>query len=551
MEAVLLKQAKEKFLRMRMNEENLFEEVSDTNTAYEKTIPNNSLSYCSVDAIGGKSVKWNQLVNDSSLLIDTETIGGVTKTYLNGFYKFNGVSTSASVFPLTGISSSKENCISGHKYFFSFYDANVGYVQVKYISTDSDFANTYDATIRGKVIVQATQNDKFRANFRTYNGETYDNLEVKYKAVDLTAIYGSGNEPTSVDDPRIAMIEAIAEQRPQYDEGSIIDAVTDEVVVRGKNLFPYSDLSTASAGYSLNKMLCQLKKGTYTLTATTESDVGESAFVFLQDNETVQTVTINNTWHPIGTREKRTFTLNKDTTKVSVYHNSASGYKDIQIEYGSTDTAYSPYRESVSYTIPQAIRNIEGYGWSVGSVYNEVDFENKKFIQRVGRVVFNNEIPQGFSVWGNASSSTLDSVTCAIIGFGTISKYAYNSRLGVTNRFQKVTTNVQSTTGLPNTWNFHIAASYSNYAYFKLTASELEISELDDNAITAAFKEWLKRNPLTVYYELAEPIITDITDILDSFEVEGGGSITFHQSDDSLHLPVPSKISYILKEEGT
>lgn len=49
------------------------------------------------------------------------------------------------------------------------------------------------------------------------------------------------------------------------------------------------------------------------------------------------------------------------------------------------------------------------------------------------------------------------------------------------------------------------------------------------------------------YYELAEPIITDITEemlgVLEPFDVEGGGAITF---ENNAKLPVPSSVEYIV-----
>lgn len=57
----------------------------------------------------------------------------------------------------------------------------------------------------------------------------------------------------------------------------------------------------------------------------------------------------------------------------------------------------------------------------------------------------------------------------------------------------------------------------------------------------------------TTYYELATPITTDITalmgDALDPFDVEPGGTITFHfpAADDGFELDVSAKIQYITK----
>ena len=45
---------------------------------------------------------------------------------------------------------------------------------------------------------------------------------------------------------------------------------------------------------------------------------------------------------------------------------------------------YKPYNRA-TLTIPEALKNLDGYGWGVNeSVYNYVDFEKKQFVKRVG-----------------------------------------------------------------------------------------------------------------------------------------------------------------------
>jgi hypothetical protein len=56
-----------------------------------------------------------------------------------------------------------------------------------------------------------------------------------------------------------------------------------------------------------------------------------------------------------------------------------------------------------------------------------------------------------------------------------------------------------------------------------------------------------------LYYELANPIVTDIStlipdDFLRNMEVEAGGSVTFKNSNgDSYCIPVPSEEEYVVK----
>ena len=71
------------------------------------------------------------------------------------------------------------------------------------------------------------------------------------------------------------------------------------------------------------------------------------------------------------------------------------------------------------------------------------------------------------------------------------------------------------------------------------------------NQDTALLKEDLKDTVL--YYELAEPIVTNIADIipegfLEAMEVEAGGSLTFQNSNgDSYKVPLPNTVEYAVK----
>lgn len=75
---------------------------------------------------------------------------------------------------------------------------------------------------------------------------------------------------------------------------------------------------------------------------------------------------------------------------------------------------------------------------------------------------------------------------------------------------------------------------------------------VNDTAYTdaTAFKQAM--SGVILYYELANPIVTDISslipdDFLRNIEVEAGGSVTFKNSNDSYLIPVPSEEEYIVK----
>lgn len=57
----------------------------------------------------------------------------------------------------------------------------------------------------------------------------------------------------------------------------------------------------------------------------------------------------------------------------------------VQIEKGSAKTDYAPYRCN-RYPIPDAVRNLTGYGWSAGEAYNAIERTDDgwQYVQRVG-----------------------------------------------------------------------------------------------------------------------------------------------------------------------
>lgn len=177
-----------------------------------------------------------------------------------------------------------------------------------------------------------------------------------------------------------------------------------------------------------------------------------------------------------------------------------------------------------AYPIPEAIRNLPGYGWSAGTARNYVDYENKKYVQCV------NSVDLGTKNWlmykdGDYTPFFYLNGISDIRG-GTpnflCSKYQY-AKIGVTD----------NVTGL--------------------YVLESTIVRVRDTAYTdaAAFKQAM--SGVMLYYELETPIVTDISTLIDddflrNIEVEAGGSVTFKNSNgDSYRIPVPSEEEYIVK----
>lgn len=188
-----------------------------------------------------------------------------------------------------------------------------------------------------------------------------------------------------------------------------------------------------------------------------------------------------------------------------------------------------------TYPIPESIRNLPGYGWSAGTARNWVDYENKQYHQCV------DSVDLGTLNW---KLNTTSGVGKHFYGIVDRTKFKYLGAPGTTvhnilcSKYQTV---VRSA-------NVFVDKTIT------LDGANTAISQIQvkDTAYTDAttFKQAMAG--VILYYELATPIVTDISTMIDddflrNIEVEAGGSITFKGSNDSYRIPVPSEEEYIVK----
>jgi hypothetical protein len=345
-------------------------------------------------------------------------------------------------------------------------------------------------------------------------------------------------------------------------DGEIISAGTTEIVEQGKNLFDKSGKENSDAytipmyyngRYKGLKIPCE--NGDYIISTKHKSGyvsgMSKSVYVFDSEIRTDNNITGLIIEHLTG------YGYNVDKTGIiSVKHgyiilsvfsgeSTSTDRKsffdlcDIQIEKSPTATAYAPYHSNV-YQIPEAIKALPGYGWSAGTARNYVDYENKKYYQCVGNVDLGTLGWTYSNIFGTGQN-----------GFSTDAQndiYNMKSYPAATmpnclcTKYPAITASEQSTSG---------ACGISIYNGWNLPTVVKVI--VFDTAYTdaAAFKQAMQG--VILYYELANPIVTDISTLIDddflrNIEVEAGGSVTFKNSNDnSYRIPVPSEEEYIVK----
>lgn len=200
--------------------------VTDATAAYAKTVPTGAKA-CTVKSIGGKSVVWNQFT-DKSKFGATQTVNGITFTNNgDGSIAINGTATERATFSIcVGWVIEDVPVISGHKYLINSCEGlhrNIGF---------KDDAENYAINVLLNVtkILTASCDASNHYDRLIVNSSTTVNTVFTPFIIDLTAIFGYGNEPTSVDDPRITWINTYAEEHPEYNAGAIISADVESVL---------------------------------------------------------------------------------------------------------------------------------------------------------------------------------------------------------------------------------------------------------------------------------------------------------------------------------
>lgn len=525
----------------KLNEGISYQFETDSETSYQKDVPSGA-KLASVKKIGGKTIVWNQLVKQ---LFGTITSNGVTfANNGNSSITINGTATDKIQVYISRYLSDSPDFVnaSGHILYLkacpkSYSGSVESHILVGEAANWSygmakDVGNGAIVTAK---LPDGTNDIVYGIRIVIAKDTVIDNQTVYPQLIDLTKMFGAGNEPSSVEEIK----SMFPDDYYPYDAGTLMSTPVNEIVEQGKNL-------NVPSKWKRSKIVDY--NGTPCIYFKNGSTYGYIDGIF--EENTVYTFTFRligeGTYYMIicytdGTYDSLSDVKGGEITTITstvgktiqrfggLWSNGEDIYLDIsvlQIEKGLTATPYSPYRQT-SHQIPQSILELDGYGDSVSDdVYNYVDWEKKQFVKRVGKVVL------------DSFSGTWGSVTHGYAVFWTGGNFDRNVKM-ISNNF------VYSDLG---------ATEAPVYSFGLISGANITKTFILPSTITSLQEanEWLKLNETIIYYELAEPVITDISDLIpDDFnpiEVEAGGSLTFKNSNgDAYRVPVPNEVEYAVK----
>ena len=508
---------------------------TDETEAHSKQIPSGA-KQMGVEMIGGKSVVWNQLIRHTN-----KTITRTNSTFVfneNGTITVNSNGNSDDYASII-VDASK---IKGHKLYMFGCPKGGGSGDGSYYLIGGSIFPFRD-TGKGVIGVVGNSADEFNVSVDVQK-IAIDNLTFKPRLIDLTQLYGAGNEPTSTDDPRIKAIEQYAEAHLEYNSGEIISSQTDEVSVRGKNLIDYEMLYPHIVNYSAiqpNGVRFYPKTGTggwYVSGLNVDwnelirisfhiKNISGTNFrlrVMYEDGEMAETPTYNT--------EEATITYstesyaNKGHGRIVELRGNwrDAGYFEISnliITEGKPVVDYSPY---IKNEYPTNFPTLN----SAGGVYDYVDVDKGELHRRVG--VVDDISTLHFDVVPYYSELTGNSVFA--IKMPRDSK-GYNSWATCEAMCVDSVAKPYDAKDLYVLWN-------------NTSQTDLTVAFPNGTTMQNVIEHY---SGMPLYYELAEEVVTPIelpTELTDAISVEGNGSITFVDHNGHNFI-IPNRETYMVK----
>jgi len=300
----------------------------------------------------------------------------------------------------------------------------------------------------------------------------------------------------------------------------IRDSAVTAVKSYGANLIDASVISMSKLQVLADGTLKVLENfnGGFALNFTSPIVLEKGTYYFYSD-KTGNTFMLQNVW---ASATGTSFTINETTSYSGLWINNNATFTKNETFHiwiaKVNNLPYTPYRGLIdTYTIPSAITSLEGYGQGINStVYNNIDFASGKYTKKVGVVDL------GSLNWSGAN------------GF---------FQIGFAVAKQPASTQSTATWLLCSLYKPDTAQNiYANVNDKRIGLNpDNSFLQVRDNSYTTASAFKTAMNGVLLYYELATPVETTITENAPLLEVESGGTVVL---ENEYNQDVPSNIAY-------
>lgn len=393
--------------------------------------------------------------------------------------------------------------------------------------------------LRGECDTLAAENRKqetqIDALIKLNKGQTYDILPEEGESASRTA--PNGAKYVSVDKVGgKSFVEA----------GEIVSSTTANVELEGKNLWDDSDPAftqvLTKAGFTFDGSVWKSelidyiatpikiekgKKFSYDIKAPKGANV---RFKFAMDSGNL----IYRPHESDGSWKHHSVYLADDvhTIYVDYTQRASCEIKNIQLERGTTETAYSPHTKQTITTGFPELR-------SALAAHDYIDMDGGKVHRKIKSVRIDGETP--------IYSVHTDQDNCCRVVFTPESSPGI-----VISEKPTIPTNIISDKLATITHNNYWSAdAYTGIeAYPGYASISMRLQDRTDLDTKDKVSVWLADNPMTVYYAIESEEVADVTipeALQEWLPVEAGGTVTFRNADESKQLAVPNSVSWVRK----
>ena len=512
----------------------LFPTSTDEVIGFRQTNGGDGVGYSEawLDRLKGNTVVWNQYVktlNSTNYRIYSSTVGSINFT--DNSAKITVLSNITNVYVCSLYSNYKIDVIANHKYA-TFVTAKADKSGRLFHSLDNKYVNINTQWTTVSFIVNRSSS----VTEKIYIGVSTDFpvgsvIELKdFQVVDLTQMFGAGNEPTTIEEFNARKPLGVSDD---YNEGELISTTSDELKSVGFNAWDEEwenglldskgeNLSSTTAIRSVNHIPV-LPNTTYFFDSPSVTGNGVA---FYDENKVIipANAQVGKVLLPLSPNSEFTTPANCRYIRFDI----SSGYGGVYnhdicihlVHTGTRNGQYEPYKEYRLHLPIKDIKDKDGNQLfpngllSAGSVYDEITAT--KAIKRIGVVDMGtlswnyNPSTLRFYCNFNKHNKGLANVVCPKYPTDNISVAEKDKMITSSNNYEAI---------------YVKDSSYTSAATFKAAMSGVML-----------------------YYELAEPIEVDIEEWDRRYEVSDFG--TEEVISDTPTTPLKADIIYEYNAKG-